>query len=168
MADKIKVGGIMQSDGRALVRALSVPAGPEGAAGIMAGLVERGINLELVASSHDLDEAANYSLVIAQKDLEQALTVLEESKAQVGTRAVSYAPDVAVISLFGPHLREKPKVPGMMFAALAGAGISSLAIATSISSVSCVVEGPLLDHAVEALLTVFEAPFQVKKRPKEY
>jgi aspartate kinase len=165
---KVKIGGIMQSDGRALVKLLSVSPNPEAAGVVCASLAEAGINLELLVQSFDLDDASNFAMVIAQKDLDHALSVLEVVKSKVQAKGVTYHPDVAVISVFGPHLREKPKIPGMMFMAVASVGVGPLAIATSISSVSCVVEGGHLEAAVEALNESFDAPFQVKKRPKEY
>ena len=166
--EKVKIGGIMQSDGRAFLRIMSVPdqAGVTGT--LLGAMGGAGINIELVVQSFDLDDMGNYALVIAQKDLEHALSLLEDLKLMIEAKGISYNPDVAVISVFGPHLREKPRVPGLMFSALGSVGIGSLAVATSISSVSCVVEGLNLEPAVEALLDVFEAPFQVKKRPKEY
>lgn len=166
--DKVKIGGIMQSDGRALIRIMSVPTHPGVAGVILAGLAEGGINIELLVESFDLDENGNFAMVIAQKDLDHALSLLEEIKPQVDAKGLAYNPDVAVISVFGPHLREKPRIPGMMFTALASVGVGPLAIANSISSVSCVVEGQYLDTAVDSLNEVFDAPFQVKKRPKEY
>ena len=166
--EKIKIGGVMQSDGRSLVRILSAPNGSGVAGALLRALGESGINIELVVQSIDIDDGANFALVIAQKDLDHTLSVLEDIKSSLDAKGISYVPDVAVISVFGPHLREKPRVPGLMFSSLATVGINSLAIATSISSVSCVVEGINLDPAVDALLEVFEAPFQVKKRPKDY
>lgn len=166
--EKIKIGGIMQSDGRALVRVMSVPDHTGAAGALLGAMGQSGINIELLVHSFDLDDAGNFALVIAQKDLDHALSLLEEIKADIEAKGVSYTPDVAVISVFGPHLREKPRVPGAMFSSLATVGITCLAISTSISSVSCVVEGAFLDQAVEALNEVFEAPFQVKKRPKDY
>jgi aspartokinase len=56
----------------------------------------------------------------------------------------------------------------MMFSSMATVGVSSLAISTSISSVSCVVEGQYLNTATHALTQAFDAPFQVKERPKDY
>jgi aspartate kinase len=166
--DKIKIGGIMQSDGRALMRIMAMPRHSGAAGAVLSALAEAGINIELMVESHDLGDAANMAMVIAQKDLDHALSVLEEVKPLVGAKGLSHNPDVGVISVFGPHLREKPRIPGLLFSALASAGVGPLAIATSISSVSCVVEGALLETAVEALLEVFDAPYQVKKRPKDY
>ena len=166
--EKVKIGGIMQSDGRALVRIMAVPNHAGVAGAILRAMGESGINIELLVQSYDLDEAGNFALVIAQKDLDHTLSVLEEIKPVVEAKGISYTPDVAVVSVFGPHLREKPRIPGLMFGAMASVGINSLAISTSISSVSCVVEGANLEATVQALNEVFEAPFQVKNRPKDY
>ncbi len=166
--ERIKIGGILQSDSRALLRVMAAPP-KSGAAGALIGaLGDGGVNIELLAESLDLDDNLNFTLVFDQKDLDQALSLVEGLKSQIRAEGISFQHDVAVISVFGPHLREKPKVPGLLFSSLAAAGVEPLAIATSISSVSCVVEGPMLDTAITALEEVFEAPFQVKKRPKDY
>ncbi|MBC8459292.1 MAG: hypothetical protein H8D67_14965 [Deltaproteobacteria bacterium] len=166
--EKIKIGGIMQSDGRALIRIMSVPDHASVAATVLGALGKNSINIELLVESFDLDECGNFAMIIDQKDLDHALSVLEEIKLNIDAKVVSYTPDVGVITVFGPHLREKPRVHGLMFSSIASQGISSLAISTSISSVSCVVEGQYLNTAVNALTEAFEIPFQVKERPKDY
>ncbi len=166
--EKIKIGGIMQSDGRALVKIMSVPDHAAVAGTILRALGESGINIELLAQSFDLDECSNFAVIIDQKDLDLALGVIEEIKPAIDAKAVSYTPDVAVVTVFGPHLREKPVIHGLMFTSIGGVGVAPLAISTSLSSVSCVVEGQHLETAVQALATMFEAPFQVKQRPKDY
>jgi len=166
--DKINIGGIMQSDGRALIKVMSVPDHAGVAGTVLSAMGENSINIELLVESFDLDDCGNFSLVIDQKDLDPALSILEEIKPVVDAKVVSYTPDVAVITVFGPHLREKPRIHGMMFTTIAAAGISSLAISTSISSVSCVVEGQYLETVVQALSEAFDVPQRVKERPKDY
>ncbi|RJX36004.1 MAG: hypothetical protein C4525_02125 [Desulfarculus sp.] len=166
--EKIKVGGLMQSDGRALVRVLSAGNLMDAPGIILAALAARGINVELLVQAVDLEDAANFALVVAQKDLEQALVILEGLKADVEARGITYLPDVSVLSIFGPHLREKPKIPGIMFTSLASAGVGILAISTSISSVSCVVEGRQLGQALEVLSERFELPYKALQRPKNW
>lgn len=158
----------MQSDGRALVKIMSVPDHAAVAATVLGAMGENCINIEVLVESFDIDGCGNLALIIDQKDLDNALGALEEVKHTIDAKAVSYVPDVAVITLFGPHLREKPLVHAMMFSSMASVGISSLAISTSISSVSCVVEGQHLNTAIQALTEAFDAPFQVKERPKDY
>lgn len=166
--EKIKIGGIMQSDGRALVKVMSVPDHASVAGTVLGLMGENGINIELLVESFDLDDCGNFSLVIDQKDLDHAVSVLEKIKPTIDARVVSYTPDVAVITVFGPHLREKPRIHGAMFSSMAAVGISSLAIATSVSSVSCVVEGQYLKPAIQALSHAFDVPSHVKERPKDY
>ncbi len=166
--DKVKIGGIMESDGRALLRIMSVPNHADVVGILLETVGGNGINIELFVESFDLDDTGNLAMVIAQKDLGHAISALEEIKSTIEAKSISYTPDVAIISVFGPHLREKPRIPGMMFSAMASVGVNSLAISTSISSVSCVVEGRLLDIAVESLHDVFDAPYKVRKRPKDY
>ena len=166
--EKIKIGGIMQSDGRALVKIMSVPDHASVAGAVLGALGGNGINIELLAQSFDLDDCGNFSLIIDQKDLDHAVALLDEIRPTIDAKAVSYTPDVAVITVFGPHLREKPRIHGLMFSSIASVGISSLAISTSISSVSCVVEGQHLDTAIQTLTEAFDAPFEVKERPKDY
>jgi aspartate kinase len=166
--EKIKIGGIMQSDGRGLVKIMSVPDHGGVAGTVLGALGERGINIELLVQSFDLDDCGNFSLVIDQKDLDPAICLLDEVKPTIDAKVISYIPDVAVITVFGHHLREKPRVHGLMFSSIAEVGICSLAIATSLSSISCVVEGRNLETAVRAITETFDTPFQVKERPKEY
>ncbi|MEW5913441.1 MAG: ACT domain-containing protein [Thermodesulfobacteriota bacterium] len=166
--EKIKVGGLMQSDGRALLRVLSATNLMDAPGIILAALAGRGINVELLVEAVDLEDAANFSLVVAQKDLELALVALEGLKAEVEARGITYLPDVSVLSIFGPHLREKPKIPGIMFTSLASAGVAVLAISTSISSISCVVEGRQLGQALEVLCERFDLPYKTLQRPKNW
>ncbi|MFB0546725.1 MAG: ACT domain-containing protein, partial [Anaerolineae bacterium] len=59
---------------------------------------------------------------------------------------------------FGPHFGERPGIAGVMFSALASVGINILAISTSISSLSCVINVSDMDEAVWALGEAFELP----------
>jgi len=166
--EKIKVGGIMQSDGRAVVKVMSCPDRPDIAGLVLGALGDRNINIEFLVQSFDLDGFSNFTLCIDRKDLESTIAVLEAMKPSIEAKVISYNPNVAVVSVFGPHFREKPKISGIMFSALASVGINSIAISTSISSVSCVVEAAEVEAAVDALNEAFEAPQQVKKRAGAY
>jgi aspartate kinase len=166
--EKTAIGGIMQSDGRALVKILSVPDHASVAGTVLGAMAAKSINIELLVESFDLDDCANFALVIDQKDLGQALEVMEGIRPTIDAKVVSYTPDVGVLTVFGHHLREKPHVHGLMFSSMASVGIGSLAISTSLSSISCVLPGQDLETAVEALSRAFAFPFHVKHRPKDY
>jgi aspartate kinase len=148
------------------VRVLSASQQADAPAVVLSALAELGVNLELVVQTADADDGGNLGLVVAHQDLERTLDLLEPLAGELGAKGVSYVPDVAVVSVFGPHLREKPKIPGRMFTAIAEAGVTPLAVATSISSVSCVVEGPRLEACLQALAEAFDSPGAARARPK--
>jgi aspartate kinase len=66
--------------------------------------------------------------------------------------------EAAIVSIFGPDFRERPGIAGTMFEALATQGINILAISTSISTVSCVIESDSLETALNALRKTFDLP----------
>ena len=158
----------MQSDGRAVVKVMSCPDRSDIAGLVLGVLGDRNINIEFLVQSFDLDGFSNFTLCLDRKDLEAAIGCLESIKPSLEAKVISYNPNVAVVSVFGPHFREKPKISGIMFSALASVGVNSIAISTSISSVSCVVEAGDAEAAVDALSEAFEAPQQIKQRPKAY
>jgi len=158
----------MQSDGRSLIKILSVPDHASVVATLLEAMAGESINIELLAQSFDLDDYGNLALVIDQKDLDRTLRILEDIKPTLDAKAISYTPDVAVITLFGHHLREKPHIHGRMFSSMASVGVGSLAISTSLSSVSCVIKGEDMDTVLVALSETFDIPHQVKTRPKDY
>jgi len=160
---KIKVGGIMAASGLATVSILSLPDRPDVPGVILHAMGGRNINIEFVVHNVDIEGNGNMTFCIDQKNLEVALETLEGVKTLIEAKGISYHPNVATISVFGPHFRERPMISGLMFNALGTAGINVMAISTSISSCSCVIEAEQIDNAMRALHETFDAPHQVTK-----
>ena len=160
---KIKVGGIMTSTGLAMVSILSVPDRPDVAGTILHAMGKNNVNIEFVVLSSDVEGNGNMTFCIDQKNLEAAIGVLEGIKPLIEARGISYHPNVAMISVFGPHFRERPMISGLMFSALGTSGINVLAISTSISSCSCLIQADQTEDAMRALHQTFEAPHQITK-----
>lgn len=160
---KVKVGGIMAANGLATVSILSLPDRPDVPGVILQTMGGRNINIEFVVHNIDIDGNGNMTFCIDQKNLETALAALEGVKPLMEAKGISYHPNVATVSVFGPHFRERPMISGLMFNALGTAGINVMAISTSISSCSCVIEADQIEEAMRALHETFEAPHQVTK-----
>ncbi len=160
---KVKVGGIMAASGLATVSILSLPDRPDVPGTILHAMGARSINIEFVVYTFDIEGNGNMTFCIDQKHLEAALAVLESVKSLIEAKGISYHPNVATISVFGPHFRERPMISGLMFNALGTAGIDVMAISTSISSCTCVVEASQIEEAMRALHETFDAPHQVAK-----
>jgi aspartokinase len=160
---KIKVGGIMRNTGLATVSILSMPERLDCPGMVLHALGKRNINIEFVVHNLDIDGHGNMTFCIDQKSLDSALEILEGIKPLIEAKGISYYPDVAVLSVFGPHFRERPMISGLMFNALGAAGIDVLAISTSISSCSCLIQAGQAEDAMRALHETFEAPHQITK-----
>jgi aspartate kinase len=72
-------------------------------------------------------------------------------------KVIAY-PEAAIVSIFGPDFRERPGIAGTMFDALAASGINIMAISTSISTVSCVIDSDDLEAGLIALRQTFDLP----------
>lgn len=155
---KIKIGGIIQSKQLAQVGVMSTPDQPGLAGKILGVLGNEGINIQFIVELVDLSGRGSIIFCIDQKDLEDTLRVLKQVQPLVGFEKVIHQSPVAILSIFGPHFREKPAIAGTMFSALGGSGINILSISTSISTLSCVIEEALLPEAVKAISEAFELP----------
>ncbi len=155
---KIKIGGIIQNLDLAEVGILSAPDQPGVAGRILGALGKDGINLQFIVHTADLAGRANIVFCIDRKDLGRTIQTLERIQPDGGFEKITHHSPVGIISIFGPHFREKPDIAGTMFGALGDMGINILAISTSISSLSCVIEEALLPDAVKAICGVFELP----------
>jgi len=155
---KVKIGGIIQSKELVQVRVMSIPNQPGLAGKIFRALGKEGINIQFIVQTVDVHGRGNATFCINQGDLKETLKILDRVQPIVGSEKVVYHSPVAIISIFGPHFREKPSIAGTMFSALGGAGINILAISTSISTLSCVIEQKLLAQAVQAISEAFEPP----------
>jgi aspartate kinase len=155
---KIKIGGIMQTTGLAKVGVMSIPDQPGIAGRIMSAMGERGINVQFIVQLIDIHDSSHVVFCIAEDELEQAQDLLEGLRQDVGGERVIQRPNVAIISIFGPDFRERPGIASEMFSALGSKGINILAISTSISTLSCVIDADCLDEAVAAMRETFDLP----------
>ncbi len=160
---RIRVGGIMSRTGLATVSLLSLADRPDAIGTIFHALGRRKMNIEFIVHGLDHEDTGNMTFCIDQKNLKEALELLEEVKSPAQAKGVSYHPDVSMISVFGPHFRERPMIAGLMFNALGTAGIKVLAISTSISTCSCLILADQTEDAMRVLHDTFEAPHQIAK-----
>lgn len=155
---KFKIGGIIQKRGLAKIGVMSVPDRPGVAGLIFSALGAKEINCPFIVHAIDLNNRDNVVLCVSQTQLPEALVQLEAVKDALRAKEVIYDKEVGIIAVFGPHFGERPGVAGTMFSALGEAEINILAISTSISSLSCLIDAREMDRAVDALQQAFEAP----------
>ena len=157
-AENVKIGGIIQKRNLAKISVLAIPDRPGVAGVVFSALGARGINCPFIVHTIDLDNLDSIVLAVSRQQLDEALEVLETVKTTVGARNVVYEEAVGMIAIFGPHFGDRPGISGVMFSALASAEINILAISTSISSLSRLIDSSRMDDAIEALKQAFAQP----------
>jgi len=154
--EKIEVGGLIQGKDLALINVLCLPDRQDAVAEVFRTLGAQAVNVQLAAQT-TCPDGPNLALCVAAKDLSTALGVLKANQDRLGIQHITHHPQVVFLAVHGPHFRERPGLAGLMFGTLA-AGVQMLAVSTSISTLSCVIEADRLEDALEALHETFEIP----------
>lgn len=156
--DKIRIGGIMQNAHLALLNVTAVPDRPGIAAAILRSLGERGVNVQFIVQCIDQNQQDQVAVCVDRDDLAVARDVVESVAPRLEAGSVVVQPEVAIVSIFGPDFRERPGIAGTMFRALAEKEVNILAVSTSISTVSCVIDSDSLENGLIALRSTFDLP----------
>jgi aspartate kinase len=155
---KFRIGGIIQKGDLAHIGVMGIPDRPGVAGALLAALGNEDVNCAFVVHLINAHRQDSIVICVAQDRLATALDILETIGGDVGAKEITHIDDVAMLAIFGPHFGERPGIAGVMFEALASAGINTLAISTSISTVSCIVHATQLDEAIQVLHEAFLPP----------
>lgn len=158
MTSKVKAGGIIRNERLGKIGVMSVPDRCGLACDVLRAIGEKHINVEFIVQCIDLANKSHIVLCVAEDDLDEALASLGSLQRVVDAKEVTHQRNVALVSVFGPDFRERPAVAAAVFEAMAAAGINIMAISTSISTVSCLIEGKRVDDAIVALRHHFDLP----------
>ncbi len=155
---KIRLHNILQQAGLALLTLLFEGAKAEFLPAILYALREEGIALSLVAQTVDRQENCILSLAIRQEDVEWVRAALQEGLDLSAPAALAIQPDVALLTLYGPHLGETPGIAHRILSALATDGIEVLAFTASIHSCLLAIPYSTLPRSRQALERTAEIP----------
>lgn len=155
---KIKAGGIIRNERLVKIGVMSAPDRCGLASDVLRALGDREINVEFIVQCTDLANNSHIVLCVREDVLDAALAALKPVQVTVRAQDIVSQRNMAVISIFGPDFRERPAIAAKVFEAMASAGINIMAISTSISTVSCLIDGDRVDDAVLALREHFELP----------
>jgi len=155
---KIKLGGIIEHRDLNVLGLENIHDHPDVAGIIFQALGHRGINVQFIVQTLNRLRQSQVILAVAESEGREAMAVLEELRPRIGHPDLTLQSNRAIISIFGPHFRERPGIAGTFFQALGSQGITILAVSTSISTCSCVIEAADLPGAVKAVSEAFDLP----------
>jgi aspartokinase len=155
---KILIGGILQAKNYTMLKVVGLPNKPGLAGRILTKLGRANINLHFIAEGEDAQGFANMTLCIFPKDAKEAVEIIKSKKNGNKEQQVEEIPNIASLTVYGPHFREKPAISGEMCSTLGKANVNILGISTSISSICCLIKDEEYNRAYDALLKVFQLP----------
>lgn len=158
MDGRVKAGGILHARGLFLVGVMSAPDRPGIAAAVFKALGEQRLSAQFIVLTIDLNQNAHVQFCVAAEDCERVVSCVRPIADALGAEKLITTGPVCLLSVYGPDFRERPGIAGIAFGALASAGINILAVSTSISTVTCVLDQVNYQRAVAALQSVFALP----------
>jgi len=116
-------------------------------------LAQNRINIELINQIPLKNGYNNVVLCVDSKDIHSTLASLEEIKSAIHAQDIFPLAKAGILSMF-PH-REHAVIVGTIIQTLSAANIPLLAMASSISAISCVIEEEKIPDALSLLSKEF-------------
>jgi aspartate kinase len=150
------VSGVTYTRDEAKVTLQRVTDQPGVAAKVFGALADAHVNVDMIVQNVSEDgQATDLTFTVGRNELDPALKVLENLKADVNCKAIVPDPDVVKVSIVGMGMRSHAGVAQTMFAALAEKGINIQVISTSEIKVSVLLAEEYTELAVRTLHTAF-------------
>ena len=158
MIGKIRCGGVMEKDSLCLIEVMGYDWRPGQACGILGIFADMGLALSFVSVVESADGKRNMALCLDRSFLEKARENLQEIEAQLNPSRIAVSEDVTILTLYGPHFHEKRGVASSAYAAFCGAAINTLAVCSSVNSISFVIASSETRSARQCLKRTFDWP----------
>jgi aspartate kinase len=119
-------------------------------------LADANVNVDMIVQNVSEDgQATDLTFTVGQKEIDQAINVLEKLRGEVACKAIVPDSNVVKVSIVGMGMRSHAGVAQTMFAALAEKGINIQVISTSEIKVSVLLAEEYTELAVRTLHTAF-------------
>jgi len=145
------------SDGsEAKVTVSGVPDRPGIAGSLFRVLADADVNVDMIVQNVSTGGVTDISFTVPHAQLEEAMTICENERVDMGAAGVTSDHDIAKVSVIGAGMKSNPGVAATMFETLADNKINIEMISTSAIRVSCVVAQGDADRAVQVLHAAYD------------
>lgn len=150
------VSGIAYSRDEAKITLVKVADRPGVAAAVFGPLADAAINVDMIVQNVSDDGATtDITFTLPRIDIDRALKVLDDHKAEINYAQLIEGRNVAKISIIGLGMRSHAGVALTMFKTLSDRGINIEVISTSEIKVSVLIAEEYTELAVRALHTAY-------------
>lgn len=164
--EDVLVSGVTVNKEEAKVTIRSVPDRPGVAAKIFKEIARQNINIDMIIQNVSRTGTTDLSFTVPQGDLKKTLEVSKKVARRIGAEHVTYADDIAKVSVVGVGMRSHSGIAARMFSALAAKRINIEMISTSEIKISCVIKKRYAEGAVRAIHREFGLHLKPKRNLK--
>ncbi len=153
--EKMMVRGVARDNDVARISIVGIDNTPGKAFRVFSLLAKANVNVDVILQSIGRNDTKDISFTVAEKQLEDAVKVIEENLETIGAESVEYNKDVSKVSIVGAGMISTPGVAAKMFEALYEAHININMISTSETKVSVLIDRADAENAVRAIHAKF-------------
>ena len=129
--EKMLIKGVARDNDVARIALVGLVDTPGIAFKVFSALAKGNINVDIILQSIGRDNTKDISFTVNEKNLERALSILNENKEALGFAEIKHTDNVSKVSIVGSGMVNNPGVAATMFEALSEAGINIKMISTS-------------------------------------
>ncbi len=153
--EKMLIRGVAKDDKIARISVVGLPDKPGVACKIFTLLASKKINVDIILQSIGRDESKDISFTVPIGEEQNAISVLEEHKDNIGFSAIKATEDITKVSIVGAGMQTHSGVAAKMFEALYEANINIHMISTSEIKISVLIDKKDGEKAVNAVHDAF-------------
>ncbi|MBR2878302.1 MAG: aspartate kinase [Clostridia bacterium] len=149
--EKMLIKGVARDNDVARIALVGLVDTPGIAFKVFSALAKGNINVDIILQSIGRDNTKDISFTVNEKNLERALSILNENKEALGFAEIKHTDNVSKVSIVGSGMVNNPGVAATMFEALSEAGINIKMISTSEIKVSVLIDQKDSERAVSVI-----------------
>ncbi|MBC8214506.1 MAG: hypothetical protein ISR90_00350 [Candidatus Marinimicrobia bacterium] len=158
MSERIKIGGLFERTNLCMIEILGIKDEPGSAGHIFKLFSKHNISIEFITSSFSTTGGGSMSLGMSDEHCHKVEELSFSIEELIKPDKIVKRPAIAMLTVYGPHFAEKPRVAEIFCTELGNNKVNILGISTSINSITCVINKCDLFQAKEAINLKFELP----------
>ena len=149
--EKMMVRGVTRDNDVARISIVGIDNTPGKAFRVFSLLAKANVNVDVILQSIGRNDTKDISFTVTEKQLDDAVAVINENLEVIGAESVEFNKDVSKVSIVGAGMISTPGVAAKMFEALYEAHININMISTSETKVSVLIDQKDAENAVRAI-----------------
>ncbi len=156
--ERVEAGGLIYKENIAMVGLIGIPTHPGIGGRYFTKIADLGIHVELIVNLFDGKEFDHILICVKKEDFQETLDITQRIHEKIGSQRVIQEPDVALVCISSLDFDDSQMIAGHMFKTLGDSEINIHGISSSVSSLTCMIDGRDLEKALNALRKAFILP----------